>query len=238
MALPVFPSRMFRHSAFYVGGAVRRPEDLRGRRIGVVRYGMTAAVWGRALLADAYGLAPGDMDWTVGETQFFAPEGIALRKADGQAGLEALAAAGELDCLFSVHEPGAFREGRLRRLFPDFPRAERETLRATGVLPIMHAVVVRRDLLRARPALAGWLVARFEAAKRRAQAWVAETNFSSLPFPLQHGWVAEMRALLGDDPWPYGLGPNRRTLETFGAHMHAQGLTRRPLAPEDVFTAG
>lgn len=235
VALPVFPSRMFRHSAFYVGGRIERPEQLRGGRIGVIRYGMTAAVWARALLQEAHGLAPRDLQWWIGEPQFFAPRGVELHEAEGRAGLERMLLAGELDCLFSVDEPAAFHEGRIRRLFPHFAAAEREHYRRTGIFPIMHTLLVKRALAEAHPELPAALLTACEAAKRAAQAWIVDTDHSSLPIPFQHGWAGEMRALFGADPWPYGLAANRPVLERFAALMHEQGLTERRLRPEDVF---
>lgn len=237
VALPVFPSRMFRHSAFYVraDGPVERPEQLKGGRIGVIRYGMTAAVWARDLLHAGHGVAPGDLAWWIGERQFFQPRGITLHEAEGQAGLEAMLPAGELDCLFSVDEPAAFAEGRVRRLFPDFGAAERAHWERTRILPIMHTLLIRRALAEAHPALAGAVLAACEAAKRAAQHWITDTDHSSLPIPFQHAWSSEVRALLGDDPWPYGLAANRVVLERFAALMHTQGLTGRALRPEDVF---
>ncbi len=235
VALPVFPSRMFRHSAFYVAGASARPEQLAGARIGVQRYGMTAAVWARELLQDGYGIAPERMTWWIAEPQFFQPRGIALNVAAGPDALERMLLAGELDCLFSVDEPAAFRSGRVRRLFPDFAAAERERHARTGIFPIMHTVLLQRALLEREPTLPAALLAGFEAAKRIAQDWIRDTDHSSLPIPLQHGWSREMEARFGADPWPYGLAANRPVLERFGALMHEQGLTRRQLAPADVF---
>lgn len=239
VALPVFPSRMFRHSAFYVrpGGPIERPEQLKGRRIGVIRYGMTAAVWARDLLQDAYGIAPGELTWWIGEPQFFKPAGIALNVADGQAALERMLLADELDCLFSVDEPAAFATGGVRRLFPDFGAAERAHHERTGILPIMHALVIRRALVESHRGLPAALLTACETAKHAAQLWVTDTDHSSLPIPFQHAWSEEVRELLGEDPWPYGLEANRPVLERFAGLMHAQGLTERALRPEDVFLA-
>jgi len=236
--LPVFPSRMFRHSAFYVRDPGLRPEDLRGKRIGVVRYGMTAAVWARSLLADGYGIAPEDMAWSIGEPQFFQPSGIELNIVEGRAALESMLEEGNLDVLFSVHEPAAFREGRLHRLFPDFGAAERERFDRTGLYPIMHTMLVRRELAGEHPWLPALLQGALEEAKAEALRWLLDTDVSSLPLPFEHAWGNQVRDLLGGDPWPYGIEPNRAVLTDFGKHMHAQGLTSRPLSPEQVFGGG
>ena len=238
VALPIFPSRMFRHAAFYVRPGVRSPEDLRGGRIGVVRYGMTAAVWARALLQGEYGLAPEDLQWWVGETQFFPPGGMRVHQAEGQAGLEAMLEGGDLDALFSVIVPRAFREGRVERLFPGFAAAERAQFARDGLYPVMHCIAVKRGLLAAHPWLGDWVMAAFTAAKHAALEWLLDTDASTLPLPFQHGWAEEARTLLGPDPWPYGLPANRPVLEAFGRMMHTQGLTRRALTPEEVFSPG
>lgn len=238
VALPVFPSRLFRHHAFYVRsgpGGIGRPEELRGRRLGVVRYGMTAAVWARDLLREGFGIEPQALTWWIGERQFFQPPGLTLHAADGQAGLERMLLAGDLDCLFSVDVPEGFRDGRLRRLFPDFGAAEREHFARTGLLPIMHCVLLKRSLAEAHRALPAAVLAGFEAAKREALHWLTDTDASSLPIPFQHAWAEGVQALLGDDPWPYGLAANRPVLERFAQLMHGQGLTARRLRPEDVF---
>ncbi|MCZ6844246.1 MAG: ABC transporter substrate-binding protein, partial [SAR324 cluster bacterium] len=197
LALPVFPSRMFRHAAFYVRDTNLRPEQLRGKRLGVVRYGMTAAVWARALLAESYGIAPADVTWWIGEEQFFQPAGITLNPAGGKAALEAMLLAGDLDCLLSVDEPPAFRKGQLHRLFPEFGAEERAQFQRTGLYPIMHCVLVRRTLTESEPWLPGFLQKAFEAAKAEALHWLLDMDASSLPLPFQHTWANEVRELLG-----------------------------------------
>jgi 4,5-dihydroxyphthalate decarboxylase len=235
VALPVFPSRMFRHSAFYVAPHIERPAQLAGGRIGVVRYGMTAAVWARELLHEAYGIAPVQLTWWIGEPQFFQPRGVTLNTAAGPEALERMLVAGELDCLFSVDEPAAFRAGLVRRLFPDFAAAERERYRRTGIFPIMHTVLLRRALAGAHPDLPAALLAAFQRAKLNALDWILDTDHSSLPVPFQHGWAREAVQRFGGDPWPYGLAANGSVLERFAAQMHAQGLTERRVRSEELF---
>jgi 4,5-dihydroxyphthalate decarboxylase len=235
LALPVFPSRMFRHAAFYVRDSNLRPGQLRGKRLGVVRYGMTAAVWARALLAEGFGIAPADVTWWIGEEQFFQPPGITLNPAGGKAALEAMLLAGELDCLLSVDEPPAFRTGQVHRLFPDYGAEERAHFRRTGLYPIMHCVLVSRALSESEPWLPAFLQKAFETAKAEALDWLLDMDASSLPLPFQHSWANEVRGLLGADPWPYGIAANRAVLAAFGTLMFEQGLTSRALTPEEVF---
>ena len=198
---------------------------------------MTAAVWARALLAAEYDLAPNQMEWWIGERQFFQPGDIELNLAEGQAGLEEMLEGGRLDCLFSVHLPAAFSAGRVQRLFGDVAAAEKTSFARTGYVPIMHTVLIKRDAVRERPWLPEALMARFGACRDEALAWLLDTDASTLPLPFQHAWSAAAFAQCGGDPWPYGLEANGRVLADFGAAMAAQGLISRALAPEEVFPA-
>lgn len=235
--LPVFLSRVFRHSAVYVSAPeIRRPEDLPGRDVGVLRYGMTMAVWVRAVLADDHGVPPGALGWWTGEAEPILPPGLPIRGAlAGAEALERAAAEGRLHCLVSAQVPRAFPEGRLRRLFPDFEARERAWHARTGIFPIMHAVVIKRRLVEEHPGLAAALLARFEAAKRRAEEAVLETAVSACPVPWLAPFAEATRAAMGGALWPYGVQGNAATLAAFGQAIAAQGLTRRALAPGDVF---
>lgn len=238
IAIPVFPSRMFRMSAFYVRPGIDRPEQLSGGRIGVVRYGQTAAVWGRALLVERFGIEVSEMSWWVAERQSFEPGGVQLNDAGGVTGLEERLADGRLDCLFSTSVPEVFRAGRAKRLFPDWPETERALFEQTGFLPIMHTVLVRRSLVDAHPGLAEILVDHFDDARRVARAWLGDTDASVLPVPLHHGWVETQTLGGARDAFESGLESNRVALDTFASHMHAQGLTARRIAPSEVFHSG
>jgi len=142
------------------------------------------------------------------------------------------------DCLLSVEEPPAFRKGQVHRLFPDFGAAERAHFQRTGLYPIMHCVLVRRALTESEPWLLGFLQKAFEAAKAEALDWLLDMDASSLPLPFQHSWANEVRELLGENPWPYGIADNRAVLAVFGGLMFEQGLTSRALTPEEVFPTG
>lgn len=235
VVLPVFPSRAFRHSALYVpkGRAGQGMEGLRGGRIGVLRYGMTTAVWIRAMLADPYGHAPQSFRWFVGEDSphppSIAPEIV------GPSALERMAVEGEIDCLISGRTPAAFHEGRLERLFPDFRTEEESYYRQTGVFPIMHVMIAKRSLFEGRPEVLAALLERFEAARRFAVDALFNFDISTYPLPWLPAFVEGARRMMGDDLWPYGIEANRKTLNAFGQAMAAEGLTSKALAPEDVF---
>lgn len=247
VALPVFPSRVFRHSSIYVraDGKVKRVEDLAGGRIGVPEWAQTASIYSRGALRHQFGLDLNAIRWVQagvnqpGRTEKVAlhlPEGLTLtRRPDSS--LDAMLLGGELDAILTAHPPHSFEAGDLRivRLFPDPQPIEEAFLDATGVFPIMHAIAIRREVMDRFPWVAGNLVAAFETAKRNAVARAEEITASRIPFAWGQLAAARMAARFGGDPWPYGLEPNRTTLHTFCAWAHEQGVAHRRLQPEELF---
>lgn len=236
IVLPVFPSRAFRHSALYVpaGSPLKSASDLRGGRVGVLRYAMTTAVWVRAMLAGQYGVPAESLQWVVGEDSPH-PESVSPRIVGSAAGLEKMAVAGEIDCLLSGRTPAAFADGRLRRLFPDFGAEEKAYYERTRIFPIMHTIVVTRAFAERSPDALRLLSARFEAAKNAAEEGLLNFDVSTYPLPWLAAYVEDARRRMGPHLWPYGVEANRPTLEAFGAALAAEGLTRRVWAPEDIF---
>lgn len=238
LPLPVFPSRMYRLSAFYVQPDIEGPGQLAGGRFGVVRYGQTAAVWARAWLEQEFGVEHSKLSWWVAERQSFEPGGVELNHAGNPAALEKMLAAGQLDCLIATSVPKVFLNGKAKRLFPDWPRREKALFQRSGCLPIMHTVLVRRSLVKAHPELPGKLVACFDGARHAALEWLADTDASVLPVPLHHGWVETLALGGARDHFESGLERNRAVLDAFASHMHVQGLTSRRIAPDEVFRHG
>jgi len=248
-AIPVFPSRVFRHSSIYVrrDGPVRAPADLAGRRVGVPEWAQTASVYTRGLLADTYGVDLRGIAWTqAGVNQPGRLEKVRLALPDGMrlqprpdASLDQLLRAGELDAVLTAHPPASFEAGdpAVIRLFADPAAEERAYFQATGIYPIMHVVVLRAAVLDRFPWVAMNLFEAFDAAKARSQARLAEYTASRVPLPWVPAAVAAAQALFGPDPFPYGLEPNRITLDAFLGWAHSQGVTGRRLAPEDLFAA-
>ena len=238
-ALPVFPSRAFRHSALYVPAksSLRIASELRGGRVGVLRYAMTTAVWVRAMLVEQYGVPGETLQWVVGEDSPH-PASVTPRIVDGAAALERMAVAGELDCLVSGRTPAAFAHGRLRRLFPDFGAEEKAYYAKTRVFPIMHVMVAKRDLVEREPQMLPALMKRFEAAKRVAEEGLLNFDVSTYPLPWLAAYVEDARRQIGGELWPYGLEPNRTALAAFGKTLAAEGLTSRALEPGEVFDHG
>jgi 4,5-dihydroxyphthalate decarboxylase len=245
-AIPVFPSRACRHSSIFVRpDGPRSPRQLAGARIGVPEWAQTAAVYTRALLVHEWGIPLRDVDWVQAgvnqpgrqeKVQLQLPDGVTLSQMPDRS-LDKMLRAGEVDAVFSAHPPASFERGEpgIVRLFPDYEPAEREYVARTGIFPIMHVVVIRADVLDRAPWAAPNLYTAFTAAKEASLGRLAEMTASRVPLPWVPARVAEMRQLIGPDPWPYGVEPNRVTLEAFARYAHEQGVASRRLEPEDLF---
>jgi 4,5-dihydroxyphthalate decarboxylase len=246
VAIPVFPSFMFRHSAIWVrdGAGIREPKDLVGKRVGVPKYHMTAAVWVRGILEDEYGVAPSDLEWFEGgegtavkEVDVTLPPAIRHRWVPGDRTLGDLLAAGELDAFVGARRPAAKggAAAPARRLFPDFRRVERAYYERTGIFPAMHTVVLKEELARQHPWLPRAFYDAFAEAKRLAYRRLADTAALPYVLPWLVAEVEETRALMGDDPFPYGVARTRKTVETLAGYSFRQGLAPRRLAAEELF---
>jgi len=248
VAIPIFPSRCFRHSWIYIhaGSGIREPRDLIGRRVGNPEYQMTALVWIRGLLAEFYGVPVEDVTYfTGGEEEPGRPEKLRLdlpsrirvERIGPDQTLSAMLAAGEIDALYTARQPSTFRNGNgdVRRLFEDFPEVERKYFRETGIFPIMHTVVIRRDVYEAHPWVAQSLVKAFSAAQQLTYADLTQTAAPAAMLPWLFEHVEATRRLMGEDFWPYGLERNRSALTTFLRYAAEQGLAKAPLEPEALF---
>lgn len=248
IAIPAFPSRFFRHSCIFVSArsGIREPKDLIGKRVGVPEYQMTAPVWIRGILGDEYGVEHSAVEyWTGGEEQpgreeklgLDLPPEVRIRPIGADRTLAQMIAEGELDALHSARVPSSLRArpGTVKRLFENYVEVERDYYRRTRIFPIMHTVVLRRELYAEHPWTARSLYKAFQQAQRRAYENLANSsaNVSMLPWQMAH--VEEARRELGEDWWSYGLASNRHVLETFLRYHHRQGLSRRRLRPEELF---
>jgi len=248
MAIPVFPSRTFRHRCIFVNVAsgIERPEDLKGKRVGVPEYTMTAAVWLRGLLQHEYGVSPQEVRWFQGgeeqpgrkdRVEFDLPAGIRLEIIPGDRTLNEMIESGEIDALISPRMPSCFARGsrRVRRLFADFKRVEMDYFRRTGIFPIMHAVVLRTKLYEESPWVAQSLYKAFCEAKDRCLSQIYDSNVLRTSLPWTVAEYEEVRDLMGEDYWPYGFGPNRHVLETLHSYLLEQGLIGKRLDLEKLF---
>ncbi|WP_306205077.1 type 2 periplasmic-binding domain-containing protein [Actinoplanes sp. RD1] len=229
-AIPVFPSRVFRHSAIYVarGSAVA---DLAGARVGVPEWFQTAGVWVRGILADEYGLSLDAVRWfqagvrETGRRELFTPPVPIEIVADRT--LTDMLVAGDLDAVITARPPA---HPGVVPWWPDAVERERDWHRRTGIFPIMHVVVIRRDVLDAHPWLAANLLTAFTEARDRSLDRLRDLNASRFPVP----WLPSLAA---GATFPYGVEPNRRTLETFLRYAHQQGITPEPLTVDELFPA-
>jgi 4,5-dihydroxyphthalate decarboxylase len=247
IAIPVFPSRTFRHSAIFVrdDGPVDDPAVLAGARIGVPEWTQTATVYARGMLAERYGIDLGGVDWVQGGTNepgriegvpITLPEGLALRRVADRS-LNDMLIAGELDAVIAAHPPADFLNGsgRIVRLFSDYRAVEDQYFRDTGVFPIMHVIVIRADVHEAHPWVAMNLMTAFEEAKRRALERALDANTPRFPVAWAFAHAECVQALMGPDLWPYGIDPNRTTLTKFLQYAADQGVCSRRLEPEELF---
>jgi 4,5-dihydroxyphthalate decarboxylase len=248
IAIPAFPSRFFRHSCIFVSAksGITRPEQLKGRRVGVPEYQMTAPVWIRGILSDEHGVKVTDCTHHSGgeeepgrvdKLKIDLPEDIKLSSIDESKTLSRMLADGELDALVTARAPSTFHSepGKVKRLFPDYVAAEKDYWRRTRIFPIMHTVVIRLDVYDRNRWVAQALYKAFAAAKAKAAAMYDQTAalYSMLPWTTAH--AEEARRDMGEDWWPYGLEPNRKVLDTFLRYHHEQGLSKRRLQPEELF---
>mgnify|MGYP000916878251 CR=1 FL=1 len=248
IGVPAFLSRVFRHSGIYINTTkgIQRPEDLRGRTIGVPEYQITANVWIRGLLSDEYGVRPHEIRWRRGgieqpgrgeRSPIQLPANVELTQIPDYKTLSGMLEAGELDALISARAPSCFLRGAptVARLFPDFKQAEMDYYRRTKLFPIMHAVGIRRELVERHPWLAVNVYKGFLEAKRLAVQDLNEINMLLVTLP----WVVHeynaTKALMGEDFWAYGVHENRHALEVFTRYHHEQGLSTRRVAPEELF---
>jgi 4,5-dihydroxyphthalate decarboxylase len=251
VAIPAFVSRAFRHGCVYLraDAGITGAKGMEGRRVGIPEYQMTLGLWLRGILADDHGVDVNGIAWrTAGTNQagrkerlpLELPPGMDVRPLPDGTTLNQALLDGEIDAILSPTEPLAFAAGdpRVVRLFPDPRGAASDFHRRTGFHPIMHVIGIRRAVLEREPGLARRLYDAFLAAKRIGlEAMEADLRHSSLslmlPF-LPEEWAAT-KALLGADPWSYGVAANRAELEAICRWSHAQHLSRRPLAVEDIF---
>jgi 4,5-dihydroxyphthalate decarboxylase len=234
IALPVFPSRVFRHNALYVraGSPLRDPRNLKGKRIGVGDYQMTAAVFTRGFLQHEYGVRPEEATWVVGKPirAIRQPKGVAIEIVSGGATLEERLESGEIDALLSVMIPRHLGT-KVQRLIADFRRVEDEYYRRTRIFPIMHTLVLRRAVYEANPWLAVSLYRAFCRARDTALAHLYDTDALTVSLP----WLIDAIESSREVAWDYSIEGSRATLEALVQYLDEQQLTRRRMQVDELF---
>jgi 4,5-dihydroxyphthalate decarboxylase len=246
VGIPAFLSRAFRHTSIYVRtDRVKKPEDLKGRRVGVPEYQLTANVWARAILEDDFGVTPADIHWIRGGIEqadrpekltIRLPSGVKLDNAPDGATISELLIKGEIDG-FIAPRPPSHIDGHpnIGWLFPDPVGAAKDYFKRTGIFPIMHLLGLRRTLADKHPWLPAALMKAFENSKAAALVKLSDTSATKVTLPFIEEQLKATRALMGEDYWAYGLAANRKTLDAFLRRHHAEGLSQRLLAAEELF---
>jgi 4,5-dihydroxyphthalate decarboxylase len=247
IAIPVFPSRTFRHRCIFVNSAsgINSVQDLRGRRMGVPEYSMTAAVWLRGMFEHEYGVAPKDIRWVqAGEehpgrkdrVDFEMPSGVYMESRPDTT-LNAMIESGEIDAMMSPRMPTCFLTGstKVRRLFPDYRHVEMEYFKKTGLFPIMHVMVIKRSIYEKEPWVAQTLYKAFCQSKEICMRDLYDTNILRVSLPWTAAEYEDTREAMTADYWPYGVEPNRKNLETLHAYLFEQGLIKQRLNLDELF---
>jgi 4,5-dihydroxyphthalate decarboxylase len=248
VGLPVFPSRVYRHGFIFVhaDSGITRPEDLAGRRIGVPEYDMTAAVWVRGVLKHDYGVEPHELHWFHGgldrpgrpkRIDVEPPPNIQLEAIGPDQTLGEMLERGELEAAIAPSIPMVVKRGSpgVRRLFPDHRSVEIDYYRRTGIVHLMHTIVIRRELYERDPWVAQSLFEAFARAKAEAYRWLVETGTPKVSLAWLQPAIELERAVFGPDHWPYGFEANRRSLEALVTYVHEQGLAERQINAEELF---
>ena len=250
--LPIFPLRIFRHKSIFIrtDRGIKKPQDLAGKKIGTPGYSSTSLTWIRGILQDEYGVHPEDIEWVIsskdssaklsGKTskqeQMF-PDSITISKGSPGKDESELLVSGEVDALFHAVEPKAFVEGNpiVSRLFPDSRTVEREYYTKTHIFPIMHAVAIKSELLDENPWLAESVFNAYSEAKTQHYMFMKQKAWAwdSLPWYSQE--LDDTIELMGKNFWPYGIDPNRKSLEALFRYSYEQGLSKKKLSIEDLF---
>jgi 4,5-dihydroxyphthalate decarboxylase len=247
VGVPVFVSRAFRHTSFYVRtDRIRKPADLKGRKVGVPEYQLTANVWARAILEDEYGVKPSDIHWIRGGLEeagrpekiaIKLPPDVRLEAAPEGRTLSSMLESGEIDAVIGPRVPSCFERGhpQVGWLFSDPIAAAKDYFKRTRIFPIMHIVGVRREIVERHPWLPAAALKAFEKAKTIALQRLADTSSTKVTLPFVEEQLRGARELMGDDFWSYGVDGNRHVLETFLRHHHKQGLSSRLVTVEELF---
>lgn len=247
VALPVFPSRVFRHGFIFVNcNRIAEPKDLEGKRIGTALYTQTAALWIRGMLGSEHGVDLSGVTWVQGAVQAAGPHGAPspppllkqprIEINESGHSLDQLLDVGEIDAVIGTRVPACYRRNKdIVRLFPAYWEAERDYYRRTGVHPIMHLIAMRRDVHEAHPWAAAAMYKAFVAAKEHALAMLRIEVAPRYLLPWLQRDIEEMDEVFGPDPWPYGVAANRPTLDALMRYSVEQHYIERPIPLEALF---
>jgi 4,5-dihydroxyphthalate decarboxylase len=242
IAIPVFPSRVFRHGYFFVNAnaGIEKGSDLKGKRGGVPEYSMTAAVFMRGLMQHEFGVKPSDVEWVQGRHDRLGrklPADIKLTQAPTGTELGDMLERGEIDFMMTANNPLSFRRGskNVARLFPNYAEMEKDYYKRTKIYPIMHTVVIKREIYDREPWVAQNLYQALCQAKERCYQLLVETGAPKASFAWLQPMIEEEKRIIGEDWYPYGIEQNRPTIEALLQYTHEHGLTDRRVKLEELF---
>ena len=250
--LPIYPIRVFRHKSIFIrtDRGIRGPEDLRGKKVATPGFSSTSQPWLRGIMQDEYGVSPEDIQWYVSSKDSSAeaagkvsaqesmvPKGLSVSKGPEGKDESDMLESGDVDALFHAAEPRAYIEGhpKVARLFPDFRKTERAYFKKTGIFPIMHAVAIRNTLVEQNPWLPKAVFSAYSQAKQFMYDQLKKMGWATISLPWAAKEIEETHALMGDNFWPYGIEPCRKTLETLFRYSYQQGLCSRNLTIKELF---
>ena len=247
IAVPVFLSRAFRHTSIYVRkDRIKQPQDLKGKRIGIPEYQLTAIVWARSILQSDYGISPEDVTWVRGgidtpgrpeKIKLQLPPGVKIEDAPEDMTISDMLDRGQTDGFIAPRPPSgaAAHNPDVAWLFDDPTAVAKDYYRRTGIFPIMHVVGIRKELAQQHRWLPAAVFKAFSESKTKALELLSDTSATKVTLPFVEEQLKAARDTLGQDFWSYGVEANRKTIEAFLHHHHAQGLSARKLAVEEVF---
>jgi 4,5-dihydroxyphthalate decarboxylase len=250
VAIPVFPSRFFRHQSIYINtrSGITVPADLAGKRVGTPEYQMTAGVWQRGILSEEYGVPVDSVQYFTGAIEgrrreekipLELPPRISVTPIGADKNLSTMLAEGEVDAIYSATQPPCFGQvAHVRHLFENFVEVEKDYYRRTRIFPIMHTVVIRRHLYERHPWIARSLMKAFDAALQIAYVDLRQRGALKVMLPWLQQHVEEARSTLGDGYWDYGIERNRHVLEKFARYSFEQGLAKRVYSVDEMFVRG
>ncbi|GEO25337.1 4,5-dihydroxyphthalate decarboxylase [Alicyclobacillus acidoterrestris] len=250
LAIPVFVSRMFRHSCIFVNAhaGIEQPVDLRGKRVGIPEYQLTACLWIRGILQHEYDVHPKDIQWKIGgeespgrieKVSLQLPDELDIQPIGPHQTLNDMLEKGEIDAFIGPRAPSSFLAGspNVRRLFPDYVREEQAYFERTGIFPIMHVIAIKEEILARHPWVAMNLYQAFLQAKKVVYEGFRQTAALKVTLPWLTAEVERTEKIMGKDFWPYGVEANRHTLEAAVNYSYEQGMIQKPVDIEALFAS-
>lgn len=247
-AIPVFMSRSFRHSGIYINAhsGIQSPEDLKGKRVGIPEYQLTACLWIRGFLEHEYGVKPSDMYWLTGgqekpgrieKFKLDLPADVQIERIGESQTLNSMLESGEIDAFIAPRAPSCFlnKSPNVKRLFENYEAVEKDYYKRTGIFPIMHVIAIKDDILEKHPWVAGNLYQAFEKAKQEVFDGFNQTAALKVTLPWLQSELERTREVMGEDFWPYGFENNRATIEAAIQYSYEQGMIKNKLKAEDLF---